>query len=259
MLNTGTQEHSMNNKVSRKTKATDIVSNLDSWNGQPWSRTPRTEMLHLGQGSPATFYRTTVNRNKPCSACYLFWIYGKLVLCFNWAPRHEGLLGGSGGIAPCTLWPRHWMGIGSFTPRPLYPQGKSPWYPLDKRLGGPQSRSGRGGEEKNSHPLPGLEPLIIQPVAQRYTPDLSRLLCTLIHVLCTRIKWKVNAQKRGILKNGVKLVCILDVYHHGMVHPRIADGEEGHQIWKVAVNILNKNSRTADKQWSSSLRGWARG
>jgi hypothetical protein len=24
----------------------------------------------------------------------------------------------------------------SFTPRPLYPQGKSPWHPLDKRLDG---------------------------------------------------------------------------------------------------------------------------
>jgi hypothetical protein len=36
----------------------------------------------------------------------------------------------------------------SFTPRPLYSQGNSPWYPLDRRLGGPQSRSGRGGEEK---------------------------------------------------------------------------------------------------------------
>jgi hypothetical protein len=35
----------------------------------------------------------------------------------------------------------------SFTPWPLYPQGKSPCYPLDRRLGGPQSRSGRGGEE----------------------------------------------------------------------------------------------------------------
>jgi hypothetical protein len=35
----------------------------------------------------------------------------------------------------------------------LYPQGKSPWYPLDRRLGGPQSRSGRGGEEKNSQRL----------------------------------------------------------------------------------------------------------
>jgi hypothetical protein len=40
----------------------------------------------------------------------------------------------------------------SFTPRPLYPKGKSPWYPLDRRLGGPQSRSGRCGEEKKSIP-----------------------------------------------------------------------------------------------------------
>jgi len=33
----------------------------------------------------------------------------------------------------------------------------------------PQSRCGRGGEEKNSQPLPGLELPIIQPAAQRYT------------------------------------------------------------------------------------------
>jgi hypothetical protein len=46
-------------------------------------------------------------------------------------------------------------------PRPLYPQGKSPWYELDTRLGGPQSWTGHGGEAKNSQPLPGLEPPII--------------------------------------------------------------------------------------------------
>jgi hypothetical protein len=28
------------------------------------------------------------------------------------------------------------------------PQGKSPWYPLDRRLGGPQSRSECGGETR---------------------------------------------------------------------------------------------------------------
>jgi hypothetical protein len=64
----------------------------------------------------------------------------------------------------------------SFTPRPLYSQGKCRQYPLDRRLGGLQSLSGRGGEQKNSQPLPGLEPLIIQPVAQRYATELSRLL-----------------------------------------------------------------------------------
>jgi hypothetical protein len=45
--------------------------------------------------------------------------------------------------------------------RPLYPQGKSPRYPLYRRLGGPQSRSGRGGEEKNSQPPPGIETSVI--------------------------------------------------------------------------------------------------
>jgi hypothetical protein len=63
----------------------------------------------------------------------------------------------------------------NFTLQPLYPQGKSPWYPLDRRLGVPHSRSGRGGEEKISQPLPGLETRITQPVAQRYTTELSRL------------------------------------------------------------------------------------
>jgi hypothetical protein len=45
--------------------------------------------------------------------------------------------------------------------RPLYPEGRRPWYPFDRRLGGPHSRSGRSGEEKNSQPLPGLKPPII--------------------------------------------------------------------------------------------------
>jgi len=51
----------------------------------------------------------------------------------------------------------------------LPPQGKIPWYPLDRRLGGPQNLCGCGGEEKNSQPLSGLEPQIIQPIAQRCT------------------------------------------------------------------------------------------
>jgi hypothetical protein len=46
---------------------------------------------------------------------------------------------------------------------------------MDRKLGGPQSRSGRGGEEKNSQSLPALEPPIIQPVAQRYTTELSHV------------------------------------------------------------------------------------
>jgi hypothetical protein len=50
---------------------------------------------------------------------------------------------GSGGIAPRILDPgTRWRLVVSFTPRRLYPYGKSPWCTLDRRLGGPQSRSG---------------------------------------------------------------------------------------------------------------------
>jgi hypothetical protein len=45
----------------------------------------------------------------------------------------------------------------SFTPRPLYPQGKSPWYLSDRRLDGSQSLSGCGGEEKSFLHPPGFE------------------------------------------------------------------------------------------------------
>jgi hypothetical protein len=47
-----------------------------------------------------------------------------------------------------------------FTLQPLYPQGKRLRYPLDRRLVGPQSCSGCGGEEKNSQLPLGTEFLI---------------------------------------------------------------------------------------------------
>jgi hypothetical protein len=58
----------------------------------------------------------------------------------------------------------------------VYPQGRSPWYPLDRRLGGSQNRSGDGGEEKNSQSLPRLEPPIFKPVAQRYIIQKGKFL-----------------------------------------------------------------------------------
>jgi hypothetical protein len=51
----------------------------------------------------------------------------------------------------------------SHTPAAL-PPGKSR-YPLDRRLGGPQ---GRSGQVRKISPAPGFDPRI-QPVASRYT------------------------------------------------------------------------------------------
>jgi hypothetical protein len=50
----------------------------------------------------------------------------------------------------------------SFTPRPFYPRRKSPLYSLDRRLGGPQNRSGLCGEEKHLAPA-GNSTRALQP------------------------------------------------------------------------------------------------
>jgi hypothetical protein len=52
---------------------------------------------------------------------------------------------------------------GRFTPR-----GNSPRYPLDRRLGGTQSRSGRR-EENWPHRDSNSDPSVVQPVASCYT------------------------------------------------------------------------------------------
>jgi hypothetical protein len=68
-------------------------------------------------------------------------------------------------------------------PQPLYPQGKSPWYPLDRRLGGPQSRSGHGIEEKNSQPPLGLEARSSSPYSVAILPELPQLLVVLAYCM----------------------------------------------------------------------------
>jgi hypothetical protein len=77
--------------------------------------------------------------------------FKRLVLCLT---KHHAMnaYSMSRSIAPRIL------DLGTRWPRPLYAQGNSPWYPLYRRLGGPQSRSGRGSEEKNSHLPPVIEP-----------------------------------------------------------------------------------------------------
>jgi hypothetical protein len=52
-----------------------------------------------------------------------------------------------------------WVGI--FALWLLYPQGRT-WYLLNRRLGGPQCQSGYFRDEKNSLPLLGFEPQIVQ-------------------------------------------------------------------------------------------------
>jgi hypothetical protein len=47
--------------------------------------------------------------------------------------------------------------------------------------------------------------------------------------------------------------CSFNSCHYSMARPQVADGGNTLQVRRVAANILNKQSRTADKGWSSSL------
>jgi hypothetical protein len=44
-----------------------------------------------------------------------------------------------------------------------------------------------------------------------------------------------------------------------MVRPQVADGGDGLQMRRVAANILNKQSRTAEREMILQLGGWAGG
>ena len=73
---------------------------------------------------------------------------------------------GSGGIAVLSL-TSALDGGGWSTPRPgRFTPGKETRYPLYRRLGGPQGRSGR---VRKISPTPGFDPQTVQPVASRYT------------------------------------------------------------------------------------------
>ena len=73
---------------------------------------------------------------------------------------------GSRCIAVLFLQPRCLLGVdGQHHSPTALPQGKTR-YPLYRRLGGPQGRSGRG---RKFSPPPGFDPRTVQPVASRYT------------------------------------------------------------------------------------------
>jgi hypothetical protein len=64
-----------------------------------------------------------------------------------------------------------WRWVESFMPLPLYPQGKSPWYPLYRGLVGPRAVLDVVVKRKIPNPRQKSNPRtpIIQPVAQLYT------------------------------------------------------------------------------------------
>jgi hypothetical protein len=93
----------------------------------------------------------------------------------------------------------------SFTPLLLYPRGKSPRYPLDRSLCGPQSQSGQRGEEKMLDP----NRLELRPLG---CPAHSRSLYRLRYPGCTRGLILEKRIALNIKENLDSSVCIAKKY-----------------------------------------------
>jgi hypothetical protein len=111
-----------------------------------------------------------------------------------------------------------WRSVVSFTPLLLYPRGKSPQYPLDRRLGGPQYRSGRRGGEKNLA-LPGIDlrplrrPVRSQSLCRLRFPDSCLILyvniCFFISYCCwITIEWGPFLSDRVASYNTCALISV---------------------------------------------------
>jgi hypothetical protein len=107
-------------------------------------------------------------------------VKGKDSLCFSWAPHHEGILGrgrwrySSTHSLTSALDGSEWS---ASRPRPLYSHEKSPWYPLDRRLGGSRAvldavvkRKISSPRRESNHRTP-----IVHPVAQLHIYVLAEL------------------------------------------------------------------------------------
>jgi hypothetical protein len=157
-----------------RVKTCNVHKTFFTWDVTDFFSTPCYDVdeppLHLVPATPPTHHVSDVARWDICpyliltghkANLHIFCfckVKVKLSLCLT---KHHATKAywGSGDTAPCIFYlGSRWRWVVSFTPRPLYSQGKSPWYPLDRRLGGPYSRSGRGGGEKNSQPPQGIKP-----------------------------------------------------------------------------------------------------
>jgi hypothetical protein len=70
------------------------------------------------------------------------------------------------------------------------------------------------------------------------------------HVKLRLIYFNLHLSRRKIMDHmGVRLHVNWFHCHHGMARPQVADRGDCLQIWRVAVNMLNRQSRTADRGW----------
>jgi hypothetical protein len=161
---------------------------------------------------------------------------------------------GSGGIAPCILdLATRWKWVVCFTPRSLYPRGKSPWFTLDRSLGGPRDHSGRYGVEKNSQPLPGLKAPIIQDVAQRFTTELYCNIVTNLMIVNVTVTW-IKFTYFSLSWTGFRSIRITDIlFNCKDTGLHVMDGS---RILKAALNCIPRGQRNLRRPREMWIDRW---
>jgi hypothetical protein len=131
----------------------------------------------------------------------------------------------------CTWW--RW--VVSFMHRQIYPQEKSPWYPLDRRLGGPAPEPVWTflRRERSLDPAANRTPAV-QHVARRYTD------CRSVKIF--EIKYTMYVFKMGLLDVQIKLQFGYDLvflsYSKKYVH--VKQGVRGRSKYTSSSLALDK-------------------
>jgi hypothetical protein len=147
----------------------------------------------------------------------------------------------------------------NFTPRPLYPRGKSPQYPLYTKLCGPQNQSGRRGEKTI------LDPTGTRTQTQSFSPypvAIPTALCwlsLLFHTTLKQIQFVLFGFQSSLCQTSdrIKISQML-----AWLEQRIKFENQIFNEWR-SINWLTNNLRFLsyyiDVLRSLRRTGWSRG
>jgi hypothetical protein len=78
-------------------------------------------------------------------------------------------------------------------------------------------------------------------------------VCCQFEFVCAPLKHAVGGYPAFVILNPSDLYVEWVPCYHSVACPQVANRGDGFQMWRVAAIILNKQSRTADRWWPSSL------
>jgi hypothetical protein len=142
-----------------------------------------------------------------------------------------------------------WRWVVNFTPLPLYPWGNSTRYPLDRRLGEPQSvwtlRNRKSfastGNRLFGHPSRSL---VAIPTELSRLPDWTYTACILLLIRCTAIARMVKVY-----------FCCGTTYSFGRVYTKGAQHATRHAAQHATRHILQSSSTVVSVMFLSCLFG----